>query len=157
VPEGGGGDVVLSFGPDRWYKVALALGGMAALLLIVGAALVGRRERQRMPAVPEHSGPDTPAPVWVRLAAAVPVGLMGGPALLAGFLVGAFGWRPRIDTGLIGGVGIAVAGIAAATIADNAASPPVWCDALAAVGFGMVGAIVVLRRRPADSGEERAT
>ncbi|WP_141013748.1 hypothetical protein [Nocardioides sambongensis] len=156
VPEGEGGDVVLSFGPDRWYKVALVLGGLAALLLLVGAVVVARREKQRMtaPAQP-GAGPERPGPVWVRIAVAVPFGLMGGPALLAGYLVGAFLRRPRIDTGLIGAIAVGAAGVLAATVADSASSPPVWCDALAAVGLGMVGAVIVLGRAPDTEGDQR--
>jgi arabinofuranan 3-O-arabinosyltransferase len=164
VPAGDGGRVTLQFAPNRWYQAGLLLGAALALLLLAGAVLAARRERARARMVaepdsaaagstsPSSLGRDRPWPWAARIGGLLVVGVLGGPAFAAGLVVGDLGRRRIGDPGATGAVLVGVAGVAAAIAASQQAGlPPVWCDALAAAGMGLVAA-GLLTRPPARDG-----
>jgi arabinofuranan 3-O-arabinosyltransferase len=115
VPSGAGGRVTLDYTPDRPYRLALLVGGLAALLLLVLAA-VNRRGRERV-----VTDPGTPGRVLVGLAVA--------GVLLGGFVAG--GWVCAAGAA----AGLALLGLGQRTWAAVA----VWLLPLAA------GVVVVLQ------------
>lgn len=78
VPAGSAGDVVLTFGPDRWYRLGLLAGLLAALALVVLALLPPRDARVRA-----ATGPRRVRYVTAVGLVAVAFLLVGGPAGLA--------------------------------------------------------------------------
>ncbi|MGE9807693.1 MULTISPECIES: alpha-(1-_3)-arabinofuranosyltransferase domain-containing protein [unclassified Janibacter] len=98
LPAGGAGDIVIEFGPDRTYRVVLAIGAVAALGLLGCAIVVGRGARSRSRA-PQHAlrAPETArAPArwaaggWVVVGVAGVLGAVvaGVPGLVAALLAG---------------------------------------------------------------------
>jgi arabinofuranan 3-O-arabinosyltransferase len=57
LPAGSSGAVTISFEPDRWYRWALAAGGLAVVLVALAAAMPARVERAHLS--PARSGPGT--------------------------------------------------------------------------------------------------
>ena len=145
LPEGAGGRVTLTYGPNSWYQLALALGGLLALLLLAGAIVATRRERTRVVAWPD------PARVvprwrarWTAVAAVVAL-VVGGPALAVGFVAGVLATRRLVDPPAVGAALIAAAGVVAGLVAFGTDGlPPVACDALAGVGMGLVATALTL-------------
>jgi arabinofuranan 3-O-arabinosyltransferase len=163
LPEGDGGRVSLTFTPNRWYQAALVVGGLLALLLVVGAVVAGRRERFRTVSRPDPLDASGDVVAWRlgwSLVAVVVAGLVGGPALAAGVLVGIAGRRRLGDPGVVGAVLVGLAGVIAGVVAvQGTGLPPTVCDALAGVGVGLVAASVATRTRvptPASEVEEPA-
>lgn len=84
VPAGRSGQVRLTFLPDRTYRSALLLGALAALVLVLLTAVLGRAfGRRGAPAVAEDAVPPRRAPVWLQL---------GGTVVLACLLAGTWGF-----------------------------------------------------------------
>jgi arabinofuranan 3-O-arabinosyltransferase len=120
VPAGSGGVVHLTYVPDRLYRSALLTGALAAVILLLGCALVWARERRRVAV-----GGAAPA----GLTATVPFGwttggalvllawLLGGVPLAAGVLVGALLRRRPAVRRWAAVIVIGVAGVAAAVSA----------------------------------------
>ncbi|WP_193614399.1 alpha-(1-_3)-arabinofuranosyltransferase domain-containing protein [Nocardioides lijunqiniae] len=152
LPAGEGGRVQLTFAPNRWYQAALVTGGVLALLLAAGAVLARRRERLRVDCGLDvtAAGEARPWPWGWSLAGLVVVGLLGGPALAVGFLVGVLA-RRRLDPGAAGAVLVGLAGVAAALVAvGESGLPPTVCDAVAGLGVGLVAASLTTRPHAPD-------
>jgi arabinofuranan 3-O-arabinosyltransferase len=161
VPAGRGGEVVVSFAPSGWYRAALAVGGLGALAVVLGAALslaVGRR-RGVVPlgVAPVAPGVTTPRPGWARaalLAAALATWLLGGVAVLAGAAVGSLlRWRggstaeveERTNRRLAASAGLLVAAAGAVASVGVLADADLWpvADLVAGAGVGVAVACVL--------------
>jgi arabinofuranan 3-O-arabinosyltransferase len=149
IPAGQGGDVVLEFAPDRWYRTALVAGLVLAVVLVglAGAAVVrSRRDRSGV-------GTDLRSPGRVLgVAAALAVGagalMLGGIPLAAGWLAGSLPpvrrWAPAL-----GVAALVTGGVLAATSSGLAIGRPgAWADAAAALGLGLLLAQLVRVRGP---------
>jgi arabinofuranan 3-O-arabinosyltransferase len=94
VPAGAGGEVVLTFTPDRPYRIGLAVGGGLLLLLVILAAWPSRRRgyHAELPTARSRRGP------WVvsAVVGGVALLLVGGAAAalltIGGVIVG-YAWR----------------------------------------------------------------
>jgi arabinofuranan 3-O-arabinosyltransferase len=146
IPAGAAGDVVIQFAPDPWYRGAL-LAGLASAVLLVGLAVVGRR--QDPGAVPV----DLTSPTrGLRLGAALVVGLValvgGGVPLAGGWAVGLVPPVRRF-TAALGTVAVLASGVLVATSAGLAAgNAGTWADTAAAFGVGLLLALIVRVRLP---------
>lgn len=150
LPEGDGGVVTLTFAPHRWYQAALGAGGLAAVALLVGAVVLRRRERTRLDPWPAPEGTEEPVRARWRWSGALVVGVLGGPAVLVGYLAGTVARARVVDPGAVGALLVAGAGVAAGvTAAFTAGLPPLVCDAVTALGVGLVASVLTLRVLPA--------
>lgn len=154
LPAGEGGQVTLTFTPNRLYRLALLTGGLLALMLALGALLSARADRGRGTPIGTDSGAGarrTPWPVGLLALAAAYV--VGGPAVAAGSLAGFVGLRRR-RAWLVGAFLFAGAGVTAAiAVRQNGGLPPVWCDAVAGAALGCVAAGVLLDRSEPEEDE----
>ena len=126
LPDGNGGQVTLDFTPNRLYQAGLAVGGLLALVLIVCAVLVARRETRAAPLLVESQGL-TPGRAWAwpwRLAALVVGAVLGGAAVAAGLVLGDLGRRRIGDAGAAGAVLVGAAAVAAGIVATQQAGLP---------------------------------
>ncbi len=151
LPEGDGGRVTLDFVPNRPYQAGLVLGGVLALILLAAAVVALRRDPRSAPLLGPESTRSIPVRPWRwpwRAPTLVAGVLLGGPAFGAGLVLGDLGRRRIGDPGAVGAVLVGVAGVAAGVAAFlEPGLPPVWCDALAGAGLGLVGATLMTRTR----------
>ncbi|WP_183407671.1 alpha-(1-_3)-arabinofuranosyltransferase domain-containing protein [Nocardioides marmoriginsengisoli] len=119
VPAGAGGLVHLVYTPDSTYRLFLLLGGIAGLLLLVGALVVGLRERRRARSTVElPEGLARPLPAGrFGIALVALAGIAGGVPLLVGTAGGLLLRRRPALVRWAAVALIAVAGIAAAVTA----------------------------------------
>jgi arabinofuranan 3-O-arabinosyltransferase len=91
VPEGAGGQVAVTFGPDRPYRWGLLAGLVLVLLVIASALAPSRRMASTASAVAAESSPGSAAkPASARLGVPLGVPLRLAAGLLLGFLLA--GW-----------------------------------------------------------------
>jgi arabinofuranan 3-O-arabinosyltransferase len=139
VPAGAGGDVRLTFAPDGAYRGALLGGGIAALLLVVGAvvSLAVDRRRGPSPLSPSPSPQEVvrqPDGRWSGVRRygvfVVGCGLLGGVAALVGALSWAVPWVRKRPGVLAGGLlGVAALGqLVWVATGGSAVEPPVLLD-----------------------------
>ena len=145
VPAGAGGTIHLVFEPDSAYRRALFVGGVVALLLVVGAAASAAadlRGRGRLIDVrtSRHASPGGPPAEWTArrrwragllyagfVAACV---VLGGIAATVGAAAWAWPWV-RKQVGVVAGVALAVGALGQVLwvlTGGSAASPPVLVD-----------------------------
>lgn len=139
VPDGDGGKLTLTFGPQRLYLTVLVVGlSVSGLVLLAGIALavalvVGRRRLPQPGALPAARGG------WVASSAALLLALpLAGPVLTLGLVVGGvLARRPRAAATAVAGAVL----VAGSGVVDGLASQP-WhgqvADVLAALGLGLV-------------------
>ena len=156
LPAGDGGRVTLEFTPNQPYQAGLLVGGVLALLLTGAAVVVGRRETPSVPLLSAvRVGPRRPWAWRWRLPALVTGAVLGGPAFGAGLVLGDLGGRRIGDPGAIGAVLVGASAVGAGLVAGlgsglRSGRPPTWCDVLAGVGIGLVGATVLTRTHPTE-------
>ncbi len=143
VPAGAGGDVQLTFTPDRTYRAGLGAGAGLALILLLGALVGAVRERRR----PE-SGHATPGPAWqgrwsLWWGCGLLLTLAGGPWAGVGWLLSA--WLTRRPLALLAGTALLAAGAGAAI--DAPGQPGQFANATAAAAVGLLVGGVARRRR----------
>jgi arabinofuranan 3-O-arabinosyltransferase len=168
VPAGPGGTVALDFTPDRTYRGGLAVGGVAALVVVLLAAWPVRRRRGQRPGGRDRSVPQ-PVPstgYWITaLLVALVVALAGvvGVALL---IAGAIARELRVRAlpwVALGGAGLATAVAVAGRLAgygqDWAYGTVAQFAMLSAVCAGVVSATVRIpgggAQLDADPGEDQ--
>jgi len=99
VPAGAGGDLVISYAPQRIYLVSL-YGGMAvaAAVLLLAMVMLFRTRLRPVRPIPERGPPSPRRWVWASLVVlAVPVAwLLGGVPAAAAVVVGAVVPRPQV-------------------------------------------------------------
>jgi len=159
VPAGEAGTVILTFAPDRLYRLALLAGAVVAALLVVGALVSRRRDRaSALPVLWSGRSPEARALAWpVRLLGLALAALLGGPAFAGGVLLAEI-TRRWTRAGLLGAALVAVAGVAAGVVAATSPGlPPAWSDALAGIGVGCAVAAVLLHGAPRSPRAEGAT
>ncbi|MFS3130311.1 alpha-(1-_3)-arabinofuranosyltransferase family protein [Nocardioides sp. Bht2] len=146
VPAGASGEVEVTFGPDRTYRLGLLGGLIIALLLVTGAALALWRDRGRRLTGDAATGRGPAGRI-----AAVLTGLAllaaGGPFAGLGWAA-AWGWRGRRGTALTGALAVLGSAVVAAWFSGEPTSQPsTWANGLAAFGVGALIASVVLPPR----------
>jgi arabinofuranan 3-O-arabinosyltransferase len=159
VPAGAGGQVTMSFAPGRTFHLALALGGLLALLLLVLALLPSRaREVGTVRELP------LPAPLRVLVGLGV-VGLVGGVLGAAAYLslvvVGLLVRRTRVVWGGLAGLAVLASAVITAFAPWNGPrSPAVFggaAQACAMIAAAAAAAALSVPRSPsAASGSEPA-
>lgn len=150
VPAGRSGDLVIEFAPQRWYAVALAAGlGLLALVLLVALGLLALT-RLSPPLDPSAAAGGRPRRTRFLGYAGVLVGagVLGGPPLAGGVLLGLVLLRLRRVWALIAGLlGLAAVVAAGVGIDDRGAVLPRWVDVITLVFVGVV-LVRVLATRP---------
>ena len=162
VPAGEGGTVVLTFTPDRSFRVALLVGAAAALFLLLGAVVslvFDRRQRRETRAI---SPAEDPAPARrfpsrrrrrvTRVLVLLIAGLLGGVGVAVGALMAMFARTERLLPTVAGGL-VAVAGLVGAVAALTDQGIPWLADLLAAIAVGVLVCLTFLS--PTDDGDLR--
>jgi arabinofuranan 3-O-arabinosyltransferase len=149
VPAGRGGDVVLEFAPDTWYRGALLAGLALGVLLLALAAVSLRREpREGRGGSPDLTSPGRAVGLGAALMAGIGGLVLGGAPWAVGWAAGLVPPVRRYAVAL-GAAALVVSGVLVATSPGLAAGRPgVWADLTAAFGLGLLVAQVVRVRRP---------
>jgi arabinofuranan 3-O-arabinosyltransferase len=146
VPAGAGGDVLIEFAPDTWYRGALAV-GLALAVVLVGLAVAGfGRRRGALGPPAQLPSPDRrlgrAAGPGITLGAVV----LGGVPLAVGWVVG-WAVRRRGLVRMLGLGAVLLSGVLLATSPGlSIGRPGPWADGAAALGVGLLLSLVV--RRP---------
>ena len=154
VPAGTGGTVTLTFGPDRTYRLALAVGAVLALLLLVIATLPVRR-RLVVSAAQARPVPQSARVAVVALVGLAALGLAGAVAAV----VAVIAMSGRRGRPLLAVLGVIIACCVA--VAAPWPAPVQWSTEwstraaiLASAGAGLVIGTLVSRARSRVSGGE---
>ena len=151
VPAGAGGTVEISFGPDRSYAAALAVGAAAviALLLLLALALLrpGPVVATGDHAVRERQGSGRGP--WLVLAGTGLAWLaLAGPLAAGTALLAALAVVGGLATWVRGAGAVAIALSAVAAVYSPTTTPGTVANVLAAVGAGLLAGSLIQRRNP---------
>ena len=145
VPGGSGGEVTLTFAPDRRYQMSLLV-GLLAVLVLVWLAFRGRRQFVDEPRATADLAPRRGRGARTAVALALLCAITGGLAGLAGFVVGAglrqVGWS---RAAAVSTWGLALAAVPLVLVSDGTvvgqarSSVQVLC----LLAFGLLAATLV--------------
>lgn len=151
VPAGAAGQLTVTYGPDRAYRVALLLGLLLAGGLVAVCLLTLRAPRGPAPAAalavaaPERGGAMTGRRSWVVVLAATGIGgVVAGPAGAAAALTGALLGRSvggRVNgmaRPLLVGAGVVACALTQAVLSPGSLGPPLLEGALRVVLVALV-------------------
>ena len=158
LPAGAAGQVHLVYGPDRTYRLGLAVGLLAVLLLVAGAFVRRRVDRGAAlePAGPAEAATRSRVDPWVLAAAAAVLALTAAAALpILGVLVVAAvylppRWARRV---LLGAVVVGAAIAFTALVFHPWASGDSYAGAWAWVQLSLAGAVAAVATVPPSSGD----
>jgi arabinofuranan 3-O-arabinosyltransferase len=142
VPAGAGGTVVVDYPPGTAYRVALALGGLAVLVLLALLVLDVRRPRPPVLVEPRRWGRRTT--LALAGTGTVLLAVLGGPAValgLAGGVVACVRLRASTPVTTVAGLLVLVSAIAAVYSPGNGSDMPPLANLAAAVAVGLLVAV----------------
>jgi arabinofuranan 3-O-arabinosyltransferase len=150
VPAGAGGDLVISYAPQRAYLVSL-YGGMAvaALVLLLAIVMLFRTRLRPVRPIPERVAPTPRRWVWWALVVlAVPVAwVLGGVPAAAAVAVGAVVRRPQVLRVMAAVLLVAAPALVAWELRDGPQLRFDTADLLAGGGFVLALMSIVPRPR----------